>query len=162
MAKRIIGPMQGDAAFDLKEHADLETINKLNLALNKKEGEEKPKPDPIPEVKVETKPIEKAKKAAPDPKTQIKTKLKKTGAFDLKTGCVYTMAGKEIPGSDINIVLDHAFGPEKSRHPKGSLEVAQRLRYLGVSETPNSAFSALISRTSTTPTRRTSQKWTKF
>ena len=187
MAKAIIEPIKGHTTFDLKEQADSETISRLNKALNRQDGEDKEDgtkkkrkltfPDtPItPETPASTSSTLKAAtsstlKAARTPqrtpqrsgtRQQIRLKLHKTGAFDVRSKQVFTMDGKQVPGSDIDRILDHAFGANKGSHPKGSTEVAQRMRLMDVQSLPNATFQALVSETpSSEPKRRT--RWTKF
>lgn len=165
LAKSIIEPIQGHSMFDLKENADTETVERLNKALNKQDGdEEKDKKkkklqlDTLPKTPSET-----PEQRPPYPprrlfnqknkdltRTQLRTKLQKTASFDLRTLEVFDWEGRPIKDSNIDRVLDHAYGVSSSRHPPGSREVASRLRLLEISQVPNDAFSSLI----TTPVKR--------
>lgn len=169
LAKAIIDPIQGHAIFDLKENADTETVTRLNKALNKQDGDEEK------EVKKKKLPVEPAIKdptETPDPKssypprrilnqanrkltrTQVRTKLQKTGSFDLRTLEVLDWDSHPIKESNIDRVLDHAYGITSSRHPAGSKEIAQRLKLLEVAELPNQAFASLITSPVTVKRRR--------
>ena len=181
LVRNIIEPLQGHATFDLKESADIETIDKLNKKLNKMEGEQPP-PEPLPEPPPEPlpqpeplpapHPLPEPPHAAPPPVTpktgtrqKIRAKLLRTGAYVAQRGEIIDWAGKMIEGSHINKVLDYAFGTATGPLPRGAKEIAERLKALGVKELPNKKFTDLIATTPKTRAQRdTPQRktWTKF
>lgn len=211
MAKAIVDPLQGHAMFDLKDDADRETVNRLNKALNRQDGEEdeeeKPKkkrklnlgdepvtpaksvvspatttasttpvtPSPIPETTTAATPATPLAEKAADKlttktpkrkntKAQVRLQLHKTAAFNPRSKTVIDWEGKEVVGSNIDTILDHAFGATKARHPKGSRELAQRLNKLEITSFSNSAFQALVKGSASTGTKKTRAKtrWTPF
>ena len=188
MAKAIVEPIRGHTAFDLKEQADSETINRLNKALNRQDGEEKedssmkkkkltfpkdaftsPETPQTPETPSTSSTLKAAKTPRRTPqragtRAQIRLKLHKTGAFDTRSKNVFTMAGKEVPGTDIDKILDHAYGANKSRHPKGSTEIAERLKLMDVQSLPNTAFQELVTGLPSSSSEPASKRrrWTKF
>lgn len=189
MAKAIIEPIQGHSIFDLKDNADNETVDRLNKALNRQDGEEedddkgkkrKLKVDsepPVPETQPVT-PVHpprrvSAKKTALT-RAQLKTKLQKTGAFDLRTNEVLNWDSRPVKDSNIDKVLDFAYG-SGGKATAGARQVAQRVRMLEVKDLPNPAFVRLMTTpapratrsrpdSTSTPqvTRRVTAGWTKF
>lgn len=181
MAKSLVEEMQGSEAFDLKEGNDLMTVNRLNKNLNRKEGEERgyePRvvvPEPEPETPVVSTVKRKrdqheepasayasAVASTPkrkNPKAKVRMDLAKTDAFNRKTKEVISN-GQEIKGSNIDAILDHAYAPNNANHPKGSQEIASRMKFMQIANLPNTAFQALINK-STPPTRRRGQ-WKQY
>ena len=180
LVRNIIEPLQGHATFDLKESADIETIDNLNKKLNKLEGEQPPPEPPLqphPEPPPEAHPVPEAHPdpnvaPAPPPETpksgtrqKIRAKLLRTGAYVAQRGEIIDWSGKMIEGSHINKVLDYAFGTATGPLPRGSKEIAERLKALGVKELPNKKFTELIvtsPKTRKAASPRTRKTWTKF
>lgn len=171
VAKTLIEPLQGSEIFDLKPITDMQTIDKMNRELNRKDGEERQQSQPEPAKEVTETPVVKPKllpkpQVASTPKrkdtmAQVKHKLQKVDAFDRKTKQVIAMDGKALSGSNIETILSHAYGPSNSKHPKGSADVASRLKLMNITDLPNSAFTSLIIK-ATPPSAKKRGQWKKF
>lgn len=166
MAKAMIAPIVGHQKFDLKDNADPETINTIHKHLNLKEGE-KEKDEPNPEEKKEEAEKPEIQKPKPTPKprdvkAQVKAKLLKTNGFNPQSKAVFSVDGKEVANTNIDNILDHAFGTPKTRHPKGSKEIAERMNLLGVTGLPNTHYQAIVSRSTPTTPRTRKGTWKKF
>lgn len=179
VARSIIERNQGHNLFDLKHQDDLETVDRLNRSLNLAEGKEKDNgvekkkqevkdhsivtdPKPVPAT-----PDSSARKSSQSiSRRTLRQQLRKTGAFDPKSKQVITLEGQSLPGTHIDQILDKMFGVlPNAEYPKGSKEIGERLKYLGVKDLPDQAFMSFITSPAATP-RRTRQKkspsWIKF
>lgn len=174
LARSVLEPLQGSQLLDLKENADLETINRLNKQLNLQDGEDDKKPAPVPPPppppdsprssayhtppskmprrKLYTTPLR------PATKKTVRQKLQKTNAFNTKSKHVQNWQGRSVKHSDIDAVLAYAYG-ERDEEPAGTKELAQRIKLLGYKNFPNSEFNKLVDKATPQP-RRT--RWTKF
>lgn len=173
MAKSILEPMKGHTIFDLKEGADDETRDRLNRALNRQDGEDKPaeKRKLVEETPEATAPSPQTpvvpavkKKALKEDKTrqQLRARLLKTGAFDNREKTVFNWQGGKIDRSNIDDIMNHLYGPTNHSHPPGTREVAARLRVMNQKDFPNKAVVRLIQGNVSPVETPRSRRWTRF
>lgn len=183
MARHILEPMQGDATFDLKEGADVETRDRLNRALNQQDGDKEeedkqpkkllmdedagtrtdPTPTLTPTPTVRRRPRQPKQTPTHLSKSQLRTKLQKTGAFDTRDKTVKGWDGKTVADSNIDSVLDHIYSARSRAHPAGTKEIAARLKLMNMSQFPNKTVCHMIAgHVSPQDTPRTSRRWKKF